>query len=330
MKMKPIYTLLLGLTFLPLTTFANAELVQIVNFNWNETTKQLEVASFGSGTAIAKDTVITNKHVVKVGDKASDFLLLCPAQVQNNRAVKCNVAAGVSVLHNTLDVALVKTLNPEDFLFSTKVSTAIRSKEDIVTVVGFPTTGAGYAQNFGGTKTVEAITAWQEDPGQGLNIKGDTPTTTRGQVLARYLTENNGALYTKTDAKVNFGNSGGAAFDQFGGYIGIPTLKDTAGNSYILEYAQVHDWVQQRSNRKARPNGAAYSYYQSLMKPRVSASRSSSLSNVSTVNTVQSTSVCSSRCQYFKRLAAKRAAKNNSTRNTTTRNYNSPYSSRSR
>ena len=117
---------------------------------------------------------------------------------------------------------------------------------------------------------------------------------------------------------MNFGNSGGAAFDQFGGYIGIPTLKDQAGNSFILEYAQIHDWVQERSDRKPRPNQAAYDYYQSLMNPQ-------------TTTQAATSEICSSRCQYFKALALKRSnASSTSVRNSTSRDYSSIYSSRYR
>lgn len=316
--MKQIYLALLGILVLPLTAFANAELVQIVSFGWNEVTEQLEVLSFGSGTAIAKDLVITNKHVVKIGTQTADFLLLCPGQSQESRAVECTVAAGVSVLHNTLDVALVRTLDASVYLPSARPSTVIRSKDEIVRVVGFPIPDVNSAQGFGGTKTVEAFEAWQKNPSVGLNVKGDSPTTTRGKVIARYMVEGTGGLYTKTDAKVNFGNSGGAAFDQFGAYIGIPTLKDSAGNSYILEYAQLHQWVQERSNRNARVHKDAHTYYQSLVGTKSKTlTASSSGANIS------------SRSRYLQQLAAKRRASGSSSgsyRTTTTRTYGSPYS----
>lgn len=314
-KMKSIYTLLLALLCAPLSAFANAELVQIVALSWNEVEEKLEPISFGSGTAIAKDTVITNKHVVKVSGQVADFLLLCPAQVQENRGVKCTVPAAISALHNTLDVALVKTLDPKDFLFAAKTSTVILAPDNVVRVVGFPTVGDDYAQNFGSTKTVEAFESWQENPSLGLDIKGDTPTITRGKVLARYMTESDHALYTKTDAKVNFGNSGGAAFDQVGGYVGIPTLKDEAGNSFILEYAQFHDWVTEHSSRKARPNEDAYAFYQTLIGAPQKAPATTTVEK-------------SSRYRYLESLAAQRGSgRSSATRRTTSRNYYSPYRS---
>lgn len=318
--MKPIYITLLGVLFLPFTALANAELVQIVSLTWDEDTQVLTPFSFGSGTAIAKDLVITNKHVVKVEAQVADFLLLCPAQAQETRAVECNVAAGVSALHNTMDLALVKTLNSDDFLLSARPSSAIRSIDDVVRIVGFPVPDDSSAQNFGGTKTLKAFEMWQKNTALGLDFKGDTPTTTRGKVLARYKLENTGEFYTQTDARVNFGNSGGAAFDQFGNYIGIPTLKDSLGRSYILEYAQMDGWVKEHSDRRARTNAAAYAYYQALMGIKKKILSPTSLSTTS------------SRSRYLQQLAAKRARKTSTstTRNTTTRYYSSPYRTRSR
>jgi len=307
---------------LPLCAFANAELVQIVAFSWDEQNEKLSPFSFGSGTAIDKDFVITNKHVVKVEGKTADFLLLCPAQAQETRSVKCNVAAGISAMHNTIDVALIKTLDPDDFLLSVRPSASIRSTDDVIRIVGFPVPDGSSAQNFGGTKTLEAFEAWQKDPTKGLNFKGDAPTTTRGKVLARYRLENTGELYTQTDARVNFGNSGGAAFDQFGSYIGIPTLKDSLGRSYILEYAQLDDWVRQYSNRKARVDNAAYSYYKKLVNIP-----SANVASAPTSNSV------SARLRYYQSLREKTTMTSTSNSNsqtserrTTSRRYSSPYS----
>lgn len=318
--MKQSLFIAFSLALLPLTTFANAELVQIVAFSWDEKTEKLAPFSFGSGTAIAKDLVISNKHVVKVGSQTADFLLLCPAQPQETRAVQCTIAAGVSALHSTMDVALLRTLRTEDFLLSVRPSTTIRSTDDVIRIVGFPVPDDSDAQNFGGTKTLQAFEDWQENPDQGLNFKGDSPTTTRGKVLARYKLENTGEFYTQTDARVNFGNSGGAAFDQFGDYIGIPTLKDSLGRSYILEYAQLHDWVQKYSNRKPRYEAAAYQYYQTLIT-----------SNNQSKATNKSSSV-SARSKYYQSLRNKKSTTisssekiNISEKRTTSRRYGRPY-----
>ena len=328
--MKKNLILTFASVFLPLTSFANAELVQIVSLAWDESTQKLTPFSFGSGTAIAKDLVITNKHVVKVGTQTADFLLLCPGQVRETKAVQCDVAAGVSALHPTMDLALVKTLNPEDFLLSTRPSSSIRSKDDVIRIVGFPVPDDSSAQNFGGTKTLEAFEAWQKNPELGLDFKGDTPTTTRGKVLARFLLENTGEFYTQTDALVNFGNSGGAAFDQFGDYIGIPTLKDSLGRSYILEYAQMDTWVKANSGDVARIEEAAYTYYKKLTTPTSEKNSQPGVSVSDRLKIFQAqrrqnevneavTESCPRLCQHLKALAAKRSERGGANDRTTPR-----------
>jgi len=323
-NMKKYLLLALISLVAPLSVQANAELVQIVAFNWNETATKLEVISFGSGTAIRNDLVITNKHVVKVNDEVADFLLFCPGQPQTNRAVQCNVAAGVSALHPQMDMALVKTLDKNTFLPTVRTSTSIRSLGDLVRVVGFPVPDDSEAQNFGSTKTLKAFEAWMKDPSAGFNFKGDKPTTTRGRVLARFKLQNTGELFTQTDARVNFGNSGGAAFDQYGNYIGIPTLKDTLGRSYILEYGQMHDWVQERLDRPARYETAAYNYYKSLQRSKAGKTATSVTRNAS------------ARLRYYQKLRERRQQKLqqrssqnsvSSRQNTTSRytNYNRGY-----
>lgn len=327
--MKTKLLSLLALMLMPVTTWANAELMQIVALSWDESAQKLTPFSFGSGTAIAKDLVITNKHVVKVGTQTADFVLLCPGQTQESRAVECNVAAGVSALHPRMDLALIRTLNSRDFLLSVRTSTAIRRPGDVVRVVGFPVPDDSNIENFGSTRTLEAFEAWQENPEQGLDFKGDSPTTTRGNVLARGVLESTNENYTLTDARVNFGNSGGAAFDQFGEYIGIPTLKDSLGRSYILEYEQMHDWVTTRSDRPPRIEQAAYDYYKGLVQGAVTSVRT----NNATTSTSSTSSPMSSRMRYFQMLrerqastASTEAQSRTSERRTTSRRYSSPYS----
>lgn len=311
--MKKLFCGLLLALIAPASAWANAELVQIVSFTWDEDKEVLQLVSLGSGTAIGKNLVITNKHVVEVNGGPADFLLLCPAQARESRSVKCTIPAGVTALHETLDAALVQTLDTKDFLPSVRTTTAVRSKDDVIRVVGFPVPDVNSAQNFGGTKTLKAFEAWQANPGSELIVSGDSPTTTRGRVKARYILQDTGATYTYTDAKVNFGNSGGAAFDQFGSYIGIPTLKDQAGNSFILEYAQMHDWVVRNGAESPQYKAEAYTYYQQAS------------------GQTQQRAAVSSRTRYYQQLRARQSSRNNSVRRTTSRRYvPSYYSSRYR
>lgn len=75
-------------------------------------------------------------------------------------------------------------------------------------------------------KSVE-VTAQQLEPGEDIRILGYpddggmTMTLTRGSYSGRYNYE--GESYLKTDTDISGGNSGGAAFDEQGVFIGVPT-----------------------------------------------------------------------------------------------------------
>lgn len=250
--------------FTPVISHANAELVQIVAFTWDDNSRTLNLLSLGSGTAIDKNLVITNKHIVKVGTDQADFILLCPAQSDVSKEVTCSIAAGISALHPDIDAALVRPLDDSVFLPSVRTSNLSRDVGDIIRIVGFPAPDAASTQNFGSDKTIEAFKRWEKNQEADFTIKGDSPTTTRGQVLARLQFLKDQAIYTKTDAKTNFGNSGGAAFNQFGEYIGIPTLGDSAGNSYILEYAQLQGWIEDKAQHTPQFASGANDYYETL------------------------------------------------------------------
>lgn len=71
------------------------------------------------------------------------------------------------------------------------------------------------------------VTAQQLEPGEDIRILGYpgdggmTLTLTRGSYSGRYNQE--GESYLKTDTDISGGNSGGAAFDEEGVFIGVPT-----------------------------------------------------------------------------------------------------------
>lgn len=75
-------------------------------------------------------------------------------------------------------------------------------------------------------KTIE-VTAQQLAPGEDIRILGYpddggmTMTLTRGAYSGRFNYE--GVSYLKTDTDISVGNSGGAAFDEAGVFIGVPT-----------------------------------------------------------------------------------------------------------
>ncbi len=298
----------LGILLLPLQVLAEVELFQLVMFDWEGETKKLKLVSLGSGTSIGKDLIITNKHVVEINDEPADLILLCQAKQKATHKVECNIPAGISILHRDFDVALVKPIVSGAFIPQVRTSTAIKRKGDVVRIVGFPAPD-GQRQNFGGQATLNAFKTWEADPTTPLQIRGDKPTITRGEILARYKLENTGETFALTSAKVNFGNSGGAAFDQFGDFVGIPSLKDREGNAFILEYAQIYDWVNKNSAKKPQFDQDALNFYNQISNAKA-ASKSSRwagrLNNKSSSATTATTSKSDLRAKLRARLLARK------------------------
>lgn len=254
----------LTLLFLPTLALAKVELFQIVVFNWDTENQALQLMSLGSGTAVGSDLILTNRHVVQTGtDKFADLLLLCQGQAKAGDPVTCDIAAGVAAAHSGEDVALVRPITQE-FFPQVHVSYQVKKTGDPVRVYGFPTPTENKL-GFGDTRTLAAFEAWVADPTQPLATVGDKLTVTRGKVQSRLRNSDTGFTYTRTDAKVNFGNSGGAAFDEYGDYLGIVTYKDQAGNSIFLEYHQIDDWVREYNNLKPNYEAAAYAFYQRMI-----------------------------------------------------------------
>ena len=245
---------------------AKVEMFQIVVFDWNEEKEILELVSFGSGTAVSSGAILTSKHVVQAEDGSfADFILLCQAQANAGESAVCNIPAGVSAAHDIEDVALIRPIENK-FFPKVKVSYQKKRVEDPIRVLGFPTPEAGKL-GFGDTKTVSIFETWLNDTTQPLSVEGDKLTVTRGQVQARLKNKDTGFTYTKTDAKVNFGNSGGAAFDEYGEYLGIVTFKDKVGNSIFLEYHQIDQWVRAYQSKAATFDQAAYDFYKKTQTP---------------------------------------------------------------
>ncbi len=247
-------------------------LLQIAVFDWNTETKRLEVQSLGSGTAIKNNLILTNKHVVTLKDgTAADFVLICPARSKSAHSVRCNIPAAVVSLHPKFDAALIRPISSDVYLPRVRAATQVGRAGEQVRVYGFPRPADGL-QNFGGTRTMENIKKWQEVGGE-IEGRGDALTITRGKVKIVAQRKDTGELYYLTDVKVNYGNSGGAAFDETGGFIGIPTLKDTESNALILTYPQLNEWVSFNMENPAVVADAVWKFYNQQIKlPKENAS----------------------------------------------------------
>ena len=110
-----------ALAMLPFTTQASVEMFQIVALDWEASQNALTVSSLGSGTAIDKNLVLTNKHVVAPKGEAADFILLCQASDKRTQGVSCDITAGVIALHDQFDAALIKPLSSTHYFPSVRI-----------------------------------------------------------------------------------------------------------------------------------------------------------------------------------------------------------------
>ena len=252
-------------------------LYQIVAFTWNGEEKKLEFVGTGSGTSIevnANDRlvdrdkrtgIITNKHVVTVGEETVDFILLCPQKDMSvYLKIKCNVPAAVTAIHPELDLAIVKPLANDFFLLPTRV---IEYQNDIgspIRLMGYPSPDEKLAG--GGSEFVfSAFAEWDKNGGI-LEVTGTKPTVTRGEIVD--ISNQQGTtrdVYYLTNAKGNFGLSGGAAFSTNGEYIGIPTAINQNNDTFVLAYILLEDWI--KDNIGASPLVPSYitNFYNSVI-----------------------------------------------------------------
>ena len=265
--MRKIVFFLCGIFVSVSSVFASVESFQIINFQWDETNKKLVPFAYGSGTAIQKNLILTNKHVVTnpKNEKIADFLLLCPAEEKVTRGVACNIPAGVVSTHPKFDAAMIRPLSKDVFLPYVRTAYYRKGVGDSIRLEGFPLPLGEY-QNFGSSKTKENVLNWMNNGGT-LQVGGDKLTVTRGNIVLEGVLKSTGGYYLFTDAKVNFGNSGGAAFDGFGSYIGIPTLKDKESNAIVLSYNQLRPWLAEIYNQPPKVSHEILDYYEEISKP---------------------------------------------------------------
>jgi len=207
------------------TTFdVNKELSAVVSITCPD--DYGERNSYGSGTIIAESGVIlTNYHVV---EDSNDYY--CEIGITNNLAKEPEYIyyadfavaeeENIVLIDEELDVAFLQIVDaiegyqlPLHFPTITKIGSSDKLNiNDKVYVAGYPSYGA------------------------------NTITYTDGVVSGRV-----GDDLIKTSAKIDFGNSGGAVFNEHGEYVGIPTLVyegELEGLGYIVGIDSVLDLLQ--------------------------------------------------------------------------------------
>lgn len=181
----------------------------------------------GSGTIIdSKGVILTNRHVVT--DQSGNLIQTCTVGFIKSSSEEPNFHTNgeinlAEVKHfsktKDLDVALLVIARGPGNYSSIDISSGNTTNlelGDIVEVIGYPAIG------------------------------GTTVTYTNGVFSGFGSSGNNTHNYFKTTAPLEHGNSGGAAYDSSGNFLGIPTMvvSGTLNSlSYILKVDSIKSWL---------------------------------------------------------------------------------------
>lgn len=174
-----------------------------------------EMFSLGSGTVMNESgLILTNEHVVAgesrngyMNDEALAFIAVAPADLRGEAVIK--YFGVVAKSDADIDLALVQILglvdDPEAPLPENLGLPAMELGNSDDLMIGDEVNMFGY-------------------PGLG----GNTPTYTKGTVSG-FLDEDRNGIYEwiKTDAELNYGNSGGLATNEQGAFVGVPSAGNT-------------------------------------------------------------------------------------------------------
>ncbi len=195
----------------------------------------------GSGMFISKDGhILTNAHVVtndQTGDTYPEITIR--TTTDTNQPAQCFATAQVLASNQELDLALLEidspldiNCNPDDtnefgefWYTDPKTDSALPRIGDELTAIGFPGMG------------------------------GETVTVTQGHVSGFVGGDGTNTRFIKTDTLINHGNSGGAAFDKNGRFVGIPSaiVPDAAGEGgalgLLIPADEVNSWLDRLLDR---------------------------------------------------------------------------------
>lgn len=148
-----------------------------------------ELKQYGSAVLIAKDIVLTNAHVITDDDnKPTLHYELCQT-ISEDKSPVCFSPLQLLSYDTRKDLALLKIITPVSEMPSpVSLWSGTLSVGDRIDIIGYPANG------------------------------GNTITTTQWTIA--WFEE----WYYKTDANIDWWNSGGGGFDQEGNLIGIPTF----------------------------------------------------------------------------------------------------------
>jgi len=190
----------------------------------------------GSGMFTYSDgLILTNAHVVTMDEETGDFYpkIIILTTTDSHKPAQCFATAEVLAADQELDLALLQIDSPLDANCDPSDEFGEYTYIDPVADSAAPNIG-------------EELTAI------GYPSYGDfsdlTVTVTRGHTSGFVGGDGAYSAYIKTDAMINHGNSGGAAFDKEGNFIGIPSaIRSDSTNigsalGVLIPAATVNHW----------------------------------------------------------------------------------------
>ncbi|MCX6822468.1 MAG: serine protease [candidate division SR1 bacterium] len=185
--------IVLSALFCGVSTYAStstaSSVFKIQAYSYNSVSEKYELQQYGSAVLVAKNTLLTNAHVVT--DDDNNFTLQYEAcqTLSSSESPTCFSTLQLLSYDKNADLALLKIVTPSATMPDPVVlGSGTLSVGSAISIIGYPANG------------------------------GDSITTTQG-TIAGYEQG-----YYKTDANIDGGNSGGGGFDGAGNFIGIPTF----------------------------------------------------------------------------------------------------------
>lgn len=202
--------------------------------------------SGGSGSTISREGhILTNAHVVidEKTEKPVKNLTICYT-ISQYQLPKCAATAKVLAFNKEYDVALIipdKKIDKNGKVTNIPFAKSWKSSgNDFYSV---PFKNGDSLPNI-----LDPITVW----GYPI-IGGSTITLTKGSVSGFEITEKDDSTivkYIKTDTSVNPGNSGGASFDRWFSFIGIPSNAYVGQMSFLIPVQTVTGWLESLDRQK--------------------------------------------------------------------------------
>jgi V8-like Glu-specific endopeptidase len=195
----------------------------------------LNQANSASATIISPEgLLLTNSHVVLDGlDKPYDVFGIC-LSFDANEEPACEYSAFLLGYDKRLDLALLKMA-------------VTNNRGGLIGQLPY------YNYEFNGEVKIGQTLDIFGYPGIG----GKTLTQTRGQVSG--YEEQNQVNYFKTDADISGGNSGGAALDENGNFVGVPTyvVSSYENLGYVLDIKQAKSFIDENKDNQPEVNSVA-------------------------------------------------------------------------